>query len=174
MLRPQTSSCRAARARPVKPGRARSPDFGIRVELPHRHGRTLTRTNHKLPGAIFWRQFVAQVSNLLYRRIPFGRPSAVEAVRRLEICDTAGWKPALRAFGSRLRRGVCDLSGLTALPPEATTAAGHCRLVKDAAGTECGRPGHRSVGKREALGCLIAGGWRDVSAPGTGVLRQRQ
>jgi hypothetical protein len=55
---------------------------------------------------------VAQVSNLLYRRIPFGRPSAVELVRRLEICDTAGWKPALRAFGSRLRQEVCDLSGL--------------------------------------------------------------
>ena len=92
-------------AKPGDPGRV-EPAAGPSRSAP------LARTNHKLPGAILRRQFVAQVSNLLYRRIPFGRPSVVETVRRLEICDTAGWKPALRAFGSRLRRGVCDLSGL--------------------------------------------------------------
>jgi hypothetical protein len=47
---------------------------------------------------------VAQISNLLYRRIPFGRPAerAETPVRAnpcgLKIRDTAGWKPALRAF----------------------------------------------------------------------------
>jgi len=45
---------------------------------------------------------VAQVSNLLYRRIPFGRPpghsesQALSTASGLEIRDTAGWKPALR------------------------------------------------------------------------------
>ena len=47
---------------------------------------------------------VAQISNLLYRRIPFGRPPddskahEFSEARGLKIRDTAGWKPALRAF----------------------------------------------------------------------------
>ncbi|MEW6305743.1 MAG: hypothetical protein AB1705_19870, partial [Verrucomicrobiota bacterium] len=48
--------------------------------------------------------FVAQVSNLLYRRLPAcvasrasSRCAALEAKpSRLEIGDTTGWKPALR------------------------------------------------------------------------------
>ena len=39
---------------------------------------------------------VAQVSNLLYRRLPVGRLSPPRRARGLEIRDTAGWKPALR------------------------------------------------------------------------------
>ena len=44
---------------------------------------------------------VAQISNLLYRRIPFGRTSddsvtqEISTAGGLEIRDTAGWKPAL-------------------------------------------------------------------------------
>ncbi|MBE0543387.1 MAG: hypothetical protein IH623_18745 [Verrucomicrobia bacterium] len=47
---------------------------------------------------------VAQISNLLYRRIPFGRSvertetRALAKASGLEIRDTAGWNPALRAF----------------------------------------------------------------------------
>jgi len=57
-------------------------------------------------------QSVAQVSNLLYRRLPAGlrdgfranetgtleneKPSEFSTVCGLEIRDTAGWKPALR------------------------------------------------------------------------------
>ena len=38
---------------------------------------------------------VAQVSNLLYRRLPVGRPLEGRGAGGLEIRDTAGWKPAL-------------------------------------------------------------------------------
>jgi hypothetical protein len=47
---------------------------------------------------------VAQISNLLYRRIPFGEPTerpetlALAKVCGWEIRDTAGWNPALRSF----------------------------------------------------------------------------
>ena len=41
---------------------------------------------------------VAQIFNLLYRRIPFGRAGEVRAASGLEIRDTAGRKPALRGF----------------------------------------------------------------------------
>src|SRR5438552_6923227 len=45
------------------------------------------------------RAIVAQVSNLLYRRFPIGRPFARPSDRQkasgLETRDTAGWKPAL-------------------------------------------------------------------------------
>src|SRR6266545_6286256 len=50
---------------------------------------------------------VAQISNLLYRRIPFGRPSdqsetqEVSRADGLEIRDTADWKSALRSVGTR-------------------------------------------------------------------------
>jgi hypothetical protein len=39
---------------------------------------------------------VAQVSNLLYRRLPVGRLDPLGRVCGLEIRDTASWKPALR------------------------------------------------------------------------------
>src|SRR5436309_14558182 len=51
---------------------------------------------------------VAQVSNLLYRRLPAcgcaeGSGATVRATLcRLEIGDTAGWKPALRGTGRTL------------------------------------------------------------------------
>ena len=47
---------------------------------------------------------VAQISNLLYRRIPFGRPPDHSKTQEfseaggLEVRDSAGWKPALRGF----------------------------------------------------------------------------
>ena len=46
------------------------------------------------------RQPVAQICNLLYRRIAFGRAWEVRAASRFKIRDTAGCKPALRASGS--------------------------------------------------------------------------
>jgi hypothetical protein len=39
---------------------------------------------------------VAQVSNLLYRGFPIRRRYNVSTASRLEVGDTAGWKPALR------------------------------------------------------------------------------
>ena len=45
-----------------------------------------------------WRAtvLVAQISNLLYRRLPVGRPPEVSSACGLEIRDTADWKSALR------------------------------------------------------------------------------
>ncbi|MBI4324511.1 MAG: hypothetical protein HY674_04535 [Chloroflexi bacterium] len=42
------------------------------------------------------RNCVAQVSNLLYRRLPVGRASALSHVSGLEIRATADWKSALQ------------------------------------------------------------------------------
>jgi hypothetical protein len=39
---------------------------------------------------------VAQVSNLLYRGFPIRNGHHARTVSRLEVGDTAGWKPALR------------------------------------------------------------------------------
>ncbi len=44
---------------------------------------------------------VAQVSNLLYRGFPIRSPGAGRTVCRLEVGDTAGWKPALRSLCRR-------------------------------------------------------------------------
>jgi len=61
-----------------------------------------------LPPSPAYEFGVAQISNLLYRRIPFGRPpdnSGTQAGAKaggLEIRDTAGWKPALRSVGRRM------------------------------------------------------------------------
>src|SRR5664279_1009740 len=41
------------------------------------------------------REIVAQISNLLCRRLPVGRPFEGGSGGGLEIRDTAGWKPAL-------------------------------------------------------------------------------
>jgi hypothetical protein len=38
--------------------------------------------------------FVAQVSNLLYRRLPVGKPGPWQSACGLEIRDTADWKSA--------------------------------------------------------------------------------
>jgi hypothetical protein len=42
------------------------------------------------------RSYVAQVSNLLYRRLPVGRLCLFGRICGLEIRDTADWKSALR------------------------------------------------------------------------------
>ncbi len=66
---------------------------------------------------------VAPLSNLLYRRFPIGKPSQVQVrskirrLRRLQTCDTADCKPALRAGRPRWATAliICSLSvGLTA------------------------------------------------------------
>ena len=57
----------------------------VRRKLPAR----LARGGHPSPN-------VAQVSNLLYRRLRVGRPFASGGVCGLEIRDTADWKSALR------------------------------------------------------------------------------
>ena len=68
----------------------------------------LTRINHKLMKAFRrsadFQSAVSQASNL--RGV-----AAASTVCRLEVGDTAGWKPALRAAGRRMRWKVCDLSG---------------------------------------------------------------
>ena len=48
------------------------------------------------PGAAL----VAQVSNLLYRGFPIRIGSHARTGCRLEVGDTAGWKPALRQCAS--------------------------------------------------------------------------
>src|SRR5438046_2652878 len=56
--------------------------------------------------------FVAQIFNLLYRRLVVGLVSAVSSLlgfserRRLQICDTAECNSALRGFQIYLRRAV--------------------------------------------------------------------
>ena len=60
---------------------------------------------------------VAQISNLLYRRIPFGRPPDYSNAHEfseacgLKIRDTAGWKPALRAFSPGKTEALPTISG---------------------------------------------------------------
>jgi len=53
---------------------------------------------------------VAQVSNLLYRRLPVGRLHLPGRICGLEIRDTADWKSALRLSVSETR----ETSGLMA------------------------------------------------------------
>jgi hypothetical protein len=61
--------------------------------------------------------FVAQISNLLYRRasslhrVDPLRAAEASTLCRLEIGDTAGWKPALRWLGAELRAGRCEIFG---------------------------------------------------------------
>jgi hypothetical protein len=42
---------------------------------------------------------VAQIANLLFRRLPVGKPREFSNARRLAIGDTTGWQPALHAPG---------------------------------------------------------------------------
>src|SRR6185436_6768082 len=52
----------------------------------------------------------AQISNLLYRRSPIGRPFLCRMLldllgaRRLKTCDTADWKSALRMLAAPTQR----------------------------------------------------------------------
>ncbi len=80
--RPSTLGCRMA----YEPGSARR--RGIR-QAP-------ARIFHSLGAVLGCRSCVAQVSNLLYRRLPVGRLCLLGSICGLEIRDTAGWKPALR------------------------------------------------------------------------------
>jgi len=72
--------------------------FGIVLSPPVSPGIVASRDDFPEASA----SLVAQVSNLLYRRIPFGRSPAQSESQEfstaggLEIRDTAGWKPALR------------------------------------------------------------------------------
>ncbi len=56
----------------------------------------LARIFHSLRAPLGCRSYVAQVSNLLYRRLPVRRLYLLGSICGLEIRDTAGWKPALR------------------------------------------------------------------------------
>src|ERR1035437_2645354 len=51
-------------------------------------------------------EIVAQISNLLCRRLPVGRPFDGRSGGGLEIRDTAGWKPALLWLRLRPRCAV--------------------------------------------------------------------
>jgi hypothetical protein len=42
---------------------------------------------------------VAQIANLLFRRLLVGRPRELSKAGRLAIGETAGWQPALRGIG---------------------------------------------------------------------------
>ncbi len=55
---------------------------------------------------------VAQASSLRYHGFPIRRCSKAGAACRLEVGDTAGWKPALHSFGSPVPLLGCDISGL--------------------------------------------------------------
>ncbi len=55
---------------------------------------------------------VAQASSLLYRGFPIRRCSQAGTACRLEVGDTAGWKPALHGFGSPVPLLGCEISGL--------------------------------------------------------------
>jgi len=63
-------------------------------------------------------RFVAQVSNLPYRRLPAGRAVASlphsdgRQLRGLEIRDTADWKSALQATGAAISALVAQVSNL--------------------------------------------------------------
>jgi hypothetical protein len=66
-----------------------------------------SRESARTPQTLGAATGVAQVSNLLCRRLPVGRPSAKPAASKicgvcgLEIRDTADWKSALRSPCSR-------------------------------------------------------------------------
>ena len=68
---------------------------------------TFSRTQRATPSS---RGRVAQVSNLLYRRLLVGSLHLLDRACGLEIRDTAGWKPALRLPVSDTR----EISGLRA------------------------------------------------------------
>jgi len=59
---------------------------------------------------------VAQTSSLPYRGFPIRRCDQAGTACRLEVGDTAGWKPALRGVGSPIRaqagRGASMVLGL--------------------------------------------------------------
>jgi len=79
---------------------------------------------------------VAQVSNLLYRRLPVGRLHLLRRICGLEIRDTADWKSALRPAVGETREisalsldnccnlwaAVCEynIDGAMNAPPEMT------------------------------------------------------
>jgi len=77
------------------------------------HGKSLIRASGTASPL-----FVAQVSNLLYRRLPAGGASAglarsvARPLRGLEIRDTADWKSALQATGAAIPALVAQVSNL--------------------------------------------------------------
>ncbi len=70
----------------------------------------LARIFHSLKAASGFRCCVAQVSNLLYRRLPVGRAFIYgRGARRLETCDAADWKSALRLPAGETCTTLCQL-----------------------------------------------------------------
>jgi len=58
---------------------------------------------------------VAQTSSLLYRGFPIRRADRAGTACRLEVGDTAGWKPALRGLGSQVTPLSCGIYVLAVL-----------------------------------------------------------
>ena len=59
---------------------------------------------------------VAQTSSLLYRGFPIRRRDRAGTACRLEVGDTAGWKPALRNLGSPVPPLACEIFGFGRSP----------------------------------------------------------
>jgi len=55
---------------------------------------------------------VAQTSSLPYRGFPIRRCEQAGTACRLEVGDTAGWKPALRSVGGPVPLSGCEISAL--------------------------------------------------------------
>jgi hypothetical protein len=72
---------------------------------------------------------VAQTSSLLYRGFPIRRCDQAGTACRLEVGDTAGWKPALRSLGSPVPPLGCEVSGLARPCPGTLPQAGMSRGV---------------------------------------------
>jgi hypothetical protein len=90
-----------------------------------------------LPGEL---SGVAQASNLLHHRIPFGKPVEVPGAGGLEIRDTADWKSALRAPGRRGRGNAGRAR---------RRGGGRLSSLRDLAGLDCG---NRALKRRAIVG----------------------
>ena len=98
---------------------------------------------------------VAQTSSLLYRGFPIRRRDRTGTACRLEVGDTAGWKPALRSLGSPVPPLACEIPGLAANAPPVS--------AKGAALTP--RPGRwsQSAGRGQTVAVLaFVLGWAAV------------
>ncbi len=113
----------------------------------HYHG-ILARIFHSPRAGTGARGRVAQVSNLLYHRLPVGRLYVLAGACGLEIRDTAGSKPALRLpFGQ-----TCEISRLGASRNVKWFEVGCCP-----GGTSDNSPTFFNVGGR-CRGCRVPQG----------------
>src|SRR6266436_1627550 len=74
--------------------------------LPPRHGFVSECVRPRCTSKEFFEAEVAQVSNLLCRRLPVGRACKLRSAGGLEIRDTADWKSALRGSMRPARGGL--------------------------------------------------------------------